>query len=262
MEHIEFSIQDKGLAIITLKRPQVLNSFNRQMALELQNALAEVEKNNQIRAILLTGEGRAFCAGQDLAEAMPKEDGTKLDLGHIVKDQYNPVIAAIRRIEKPFVAAVNGTAAGAGANLALACDFVLAAENASFIQAFVKIGLIPDSGGTFLLPRLVGMARASALTMLGQKLSAEQALSWGLIYQVCKQEELLNSATALAHQLASLPTKAIGLTKRAINATFNNTLEDQLALEEQLQREAGYTHDHQEGVKAFLEKRNPSFKGE
>ncbi len=261
MEFINLKINN-GLAIIKLNRPQVLNSFNRAMAQELQTVLERIESDNQIRASLLTGEGRGFCAGQDLAEAMPPNDGSKLDLGKIVKDQYNPIIAAIRRIEKPFIAAVNGTAAGAGANLALACDFVLAAENASFIQAFVKIGLIPDSGGTYLLPRLLGMARATALTMLGNKLTAAQALEWGLIYQVCKPEDLMPYAEKLAQDLAALPTRAIGLTKKALNAAFDNDLVSQLALEEKLQREAGYTHDHQEGVKAFLEKRSPAFKGE
>jgi 2-(1,2-epoxy-1,2-dihydrophenyl)acetyl-CoA isomerase len=249
-----------AVAILTLNRPDVLNSFNRPMAQRLQRLLDECAGDGDVRAVVLTGAGRAFCAGQDLAEAMPAE-GQAPEIEDIVESSYNPVIRAIRGIGKPVVAAVNGVAAGAGANVALACDFVMAARGASFIQAFSRIGLIPDSGGTFFLPRLVGLARAAELTMLADKLPAERALDLGMIYRVVEPDSLLPEALALAADLASRPTVALGLIKRALNASFANDLDTQLDLEKKLQGEAGRTNDYREGVKAFLEKRDPEFKG-
>ena len=247
------------LAKITLNRPEVLNSFNRAMALELQGILDKCAADATIRAVYLTGEGRAFCTGQDLAE-VTAIDGTALR--KIVKEHYNPIIQKIRSIEKPVICAVNGVAAGAGANIALACDIVFAAASSTFIQAFSKIGLIPDSGGTFFLPRLVGFQRATALMMLGDKVKADQALSFGMIYKVCEDAQLQEEALATAKFLASMPTKGLGLTKRALNQSLANDLNAQLEVEEELQTVAGKTYDYQEGVKAFLEKRKPVFKGE
>jgi 2-(1,2-epoxy-1,2-dihydrophenyl)acetyl-CoA isomerase len=256
---------DQSVARITLNRPDVLNSFNRRMATELREALDAAAHDSAVRAILLTGSGRAFCAGQDLAEATPALAGatgaSQLDLGVIVRDSYNPIIRAIRQIEKPVVCAVNGAAVGAGANLALACDIVLASAEASFVQAFVKIGLIPDSGGTFFLPRLVGMARATAMMMLGEKIPAARALEYGMIYQVCGPAALMEASLAVAKTVAALPTKALGLTKRGLNASFGRDLDAQLSMEEELQRMAGQTSDFTEGVTAFLEKRKPTFTG-
>lgn len=258
-EHILYTVE-QGVAAITLNRPEVLNSFNRAMAVEVKTALAEASADREVRAVLLAGAGRAFCAGQDLAEAMPK-DGPAPDLGDIVARSYNPIVRTIRQIDKPVICAVNGVAAGAGANLAFACDFVLAASDASFIQSFSKIGLVPDTGGTFFLPRLVGMARATALMMLGDKVSAQDAVAMGLILRAVESSTLMEEATALARTLAARPTRGLGLIKRALNASATNGLDEQLALEAQLQAEAGSTADYQEGVKAFLEKRTPAFVG-
>jgi 2-(1,2-epoxy-1,2-dihydrophenyl)acetyl-CoA isomerase len=252
---------EQGVARLTLNRPDVLNSFNRQMARELCNALAAVATDADQRAVLLTGAGRAFCAGQDLAEAAPRADGSLPDLGEFVRDGYNPIVRAIRTLEKPVVCAVNGVAAGAGANLALACDIVFASSEASFIQSFAKIGVIPDSGGTFLLPRIVGLQRASALTMLAEKISAEQAREWGMVYRVVDGPTLLDTAFATAAYLATQPTRGLGLIKRAFNRSLGVDLDAQLDLEEALQREAGQTADYAEGVRAFLEKRKPRFEG-
>jgi 2-(1,2-epoxy-1,2-dihydrophenyl)acetyl-CoA isomerase len=251
---------DDGVATITLNRPDVLNSFNGEMARELRAVLTALAGDDAVRAVLLTGAGRAFCAGQDLAEAMPK-DGELPDLGDFVRTSWNPVVLAIRTLEKPVVCAVNGTAAGAGANLALACDIVLAASDATFIQSFAKIGVIPDSGGTFILPRLVGLQRATALTMLCEKVSAEQALAWGLVYKVCEPGALMDTARATARHLATQPTRALGLIKRGFNHSLGVDLAVQLDYEEELQREAGRTADYAEGVTAFLEKRKPNFMG-
>lgn len=251
---------DGGVALLTLNRPDVLNSFNRAMAVELREAVDAAAADHSVRALLLTGAGRAFCAGQDLAEATPSA-GNDLDLGEIVRESYNPVIRAIRKIEKPVVCAVNGVAAGAGANLALACDIVLASSSASFIQSFAKVGLIPDSGGTFILPRLVGLARATAMTMLGEKIPAAQALEFGMIYKVCEPGELPAAALAIARALAGMPTRALGLTKRGFNESFGNDLDTQLDVEEALQRMAGLTSDFREGLAAFLEKRKANFTG-
>ena len=258
-EHILYET-DKGVGRITLNRPDVLNSINRSMAAEVRQALSAAGSDADVRAVLLTGAGRAFCAGQDLAEAVPKE-GPAPDLGDIVARGYNPIVRTIRQLDKPVVCAVNGVAAGAGANLAFACDFVLASSDASFIQSFSKIGLVPDTGGTFFLPRLVGLARATALMMLAEKLTAQDAVSIGLIFRLVDAATLLDEATTLARQLATRPTRGLGLIKRALNASATNGLDEQLALEAQLQAEAGSTADYREGVKAFLEKRTPVFIG-
>lgn len=251
---------DQGVATITLSRPDVLNAFNRKMAKDLQDALKSAGNSDAVRAVLLTGAGRGFCAGQDLAEATAGAPGS-VDLGDIVKTNYSPSVLAIRELEKPVVCAVNGVAAGAGANLALACDIVIAAEDASFIQSFTKIGLVPDTGGTFFLPRLVGPARATALMFLADKVPAPKALEWGMIYQVVPPTVLLDTALALARQLAAMPTRALALTKRALNISMGVDYKVALSVEEELQREAGRTEDYLEGVRAFLEKRKPVYTG-
>jgi 2-(1,2-epoxy-1,2-dihydrophenyl)acetyl-CoA isomerase len=250
---------DAGVMTITMNRPTVLNSCNRAMVAELCDAFRGAAGDESVRAVVLTGAGRAFCAGQDLGEAVPA-DRPAPDIGDIVEG-YNALVLAIRGLEKPVIAAVNGTAAGAGANMALACDIVIAAEEASFLQAFIKIGLIPDTGGTFVLPRLVGMARAAALMMLGGKVPARQAKEWGMIYDVVPGAELAEKVRAFATELAAQPTRGLGLIKQALNASTHNDLEAQLVLEARLQREAGRTADYIEGVKAFQEKRGPRFLG-
>jgi 2-(1,2-epoxy-1,2-dihydrophenyl)acetyl-CoA isomerase len=249
---------ENGVVTISLNRPEVFNSFNKEMAIELQEILDNASIDNSIRAIVLTGEGKAFCAGQDLVEATDP-DGPELQ--SIVRDHYNPIIEKIRTIEKPVIAAVNGVAAGAGANIALACDIVLAKESASFIQAFSKIGLIPDSGGTFMLPRLIGMQKALALMITGDKVMANEAEKMNMIYKAIPDDNFEEEVNKLALSLAHMPTKGIGLTKRGINESWNNSLEQQLKLEEELQTIAGKTEDFKEGVSAFLEKRKPQFKG-
>ena len=255
------AVAEQGVLAITFRRPDVLNSFHRPMARELRAALDAAAHDDAVRAVLLTGEGRAFCAGQDLEEAVPRGAAELPDVGDIVRDSFNPIIAAIRALEKPVVAGVNGIAAGAGANIALACDFVVAADSASFIQAFSKIGLIPDSGGTFFLPRLVGRARATALMMLGDRVTASQAHAWGMIHEVVPDAALGDVARALAVRLATMPTLALGLMKRALDASAANDVAAQLALEEELQRVAGRSADYVEGVRAFQEKRQAQFTG-
>jgi len=259
-QHIQAEHRD-GVLKLTLDRPDVLNSFNARMAEELVTALRGAASDDATRAVLITGIGRGFCAGQDLAEVMPDGDAATTDLGEVVTRQYNPIIRAIRTTEKPFVCAVNGVAAGAGANIAFACDLVVASEHATFVQSFSKIGLIPDSGGTFVLPHIVGLQRANALAMLGEKLDANRALAWGLIYEVVPAATLADTSFDLARRLAAMPTRALGLIKRGFNASFTNDLETQLALEAELQRAAGRTEDYAEGVRAFVEKRKPRFNG-
>ncbi|NVK28613.1 MAG: 2-(1,2-epoxy-1,2-dihydrophenyl)acetyl-CoA isomerase [Flavobacteriia bacterium] len=247
-----------GVCTLRMNRPEKFNSFVREMALDLQGKLDNASSNDSIRCIVLIGEGKAFCAGQDLAEAT---DPHGPELTAIVSEHYNPIIQRIRRIEKPIIAAVNGVAAGAGANIALACDIVIASESASFIQAFSKIGLIPDSGGTFFLPRLVGWQRASALMMTGEKVSAKDAEQMGMIYKAVADDEFASTVDNMANMLAQMPTKGLGLTKRALNQSLSNNLNQQLDLEDELQSQAGRTDDYQEGTQAFLEKRKPEFKG-
>jgi 2-(1,2-epoxy-1,2-dihydrophenyl)acetyl-CoA isomerase len=248
-----------GVLKITLNRPDKFNSFNREMALSLQDALDKSIHDKTIRCIYVTGSGKAFCAGQDLSEAV---DTSGPGIERIVREHYNPIIEKIRALEKPVVCAVNGVAAGAGANIALACDVVIAGTSVAFIQAFSKIGLIPDSGGTFFLPRLVGFGKASALMMLGDKVSAMDAERMGMIYKVVDDAVLQEEALAIAKTLSELPTKAIGLTKRLLNQSMFNPLEKQLEYEGDTQVHAAQSEDYMEGVKAFLEKRKPVFSGE
>lgn len=258
MSSIQFNITD-AVGIIRLNRPTVFNSFNRAMALELQSALDQCRKDESVRAIYLTGEGKAFCAGQDLQEVSDPDNSPSFKT--ILGEHYNPIIERLRGIEKPIVCGVNGVAAGAGANIALACDVVVAAESASFIQAFSKIGLVPDSGGTYFLPRLIGFAKASALMMLGEKVSAKDAEAMGMIYKTLPTEGFDEAALAIAQQLAEMPTKGLGYTKRLLNMSFENILAEQLEAEDKYQTLAGSTADYREGVTAFLEKRKPDFKG-
>ena len=250
---------ENSVAFITLNRPEVFNSFNREMALLLQNIFDECESNSEVRAIVLTGNGKAFCAGQDLKEVTTPElnPGFK----RILEEHYNPIIIRIRNTNKPIIAAVNGVAAGAGANIALACDIVVASDKASFIQAFSKIGLVPDSGGTFFLPRLIGFQKASALMMLGDKVTAEEAEDLGMIFRVIPFEEFDSEVEKLALKLANMPTKALGYIKELLNKSMNNSLEEQLDLEGKLQIESAQSEDYSEGVNAFMEKRKPVFKG-
>lgn len=247
-----------AVAFIKLNRPDKFNSFNREMALLMQKALDDASKDDRIRAIYITGEGKAFCAGQDLAEAI---DPNGPGISEIVNKHYNPIIKKIRSVEKPVICAVNGVAAGAGANIALACDIIIGSQSASFIQAFSKIALIPDSGGTFFLPRLVGYHRAAALMMTGDKVTAQDALSFGILYKIFDDADLNSKGLEFAAQMAAMPTKGLGLTKRLLNESFSNTYEKQLDEEATLQVEAAGSNDYKEGVNSFLEKRKPVFKG-
>ncbi len=258
MPSILFTIKD-AVAIITLNRPEKFNSFNREMALLLQKVLDDCAADKNIRAIYLTGNGKAFCAGQDLGE-LTGENPPGFEV--ILAEHYNPIITRIRNIEKPVVCAVNGVAAGAGANIALCCDIVVATASASFIQAFSKIGLVPDSGGTFTLPRLIGFQKASALMMLGDKVTATEAERMGMIYKVLSEENFSEESLKIAVTLSQMPTKGLAYTKLALNASLNNTLEEQLKKEDELQFKAANTYDYNEGVASFIEKRTPRFKGE
>lgn len=257
MPSVLFEVNE-SVAYITLNRPEKYNAFNREMALLLQEKLDECKATN-IRCVYLTGAGKAFCSGQDLEEVVDPA-GPKIE--HIVGEHYNPVITRLRNLQKPVVAAVNGVAAGAGANLALACDVVVASQSASFIQAFSKIGLIPDSGGTFFLPRLIGWQKASALMMLGDKVTAEEAERLGMIYKFFPAESFEEEAKKLAVALAAMPTKGLALTKQLLENSIDNDLEEQLHDEEIFQQRAGCTADYREGVQAFLEKRKPNFTGQ
>lgn len=257
MQFIVFE-KKENYAIIRLNRPSVFNSFNRGMALEVQAALDECAENESIRAVVLIGEGKAFCAGQDLGEIVAP-DGPSLPT--ILQEHYNPIITRLRLLEKPVIAAVNGVAAGAGANIALACDVVIAKSSASFIQAFSKIGLIPDSGGTYFLPRLIGFQKASALMMLGDKISSTEAERMGMIYKVVEDESFESEVEKIAVQLANMPTKGLWLTKKALNEAMTNDVFQQLVAEDKYQTEASLTADYKEGVNAFLEKRKPEFIG-
>jgi 2-(1,2-epoxy-1,2-dihydrophenyl)acetyl-CoA isomerase len=258
MEHIIFHIEE-GVATITMNRPDRLNAFNRTMAMEMQHCLDVCATNAEVRAVLITGNGKGFCAGQDLAELLGPDAPT---MSQILSEHYNPIITRIRNLAKPVVAGVNGVAAGAGANIALCCDIVVARSSASFIQAFSKIGLIPDSGGTYFLPRLIGWQKASALMMLGEKVTAAEAERLGMIYKLWDDDQYESSLRSMMATLAAMPTKALAFTKHALNYSFTNNHEQQLALEDKLQQESALTYDYREGVEAFIQKRTPVFKGE
>lgn len=255
---IELNIEGH-VAYIALNRPEVFNSFNREMALKLQNIMDDCASDDTVRAMVITGNGKAFCAGQDLKEVTTPE----LNPGFkkILEEHYNPIITKIREIKKPIIAAVNGVAAGAGANIALACDIVIAKSSVSFIQAFSLIGLIPDSAGTYILPRLVGYQKATALAMLGDKVSANDAEQMGMIYKSVEEEDFQSTVEKIATKLSLMPTKALGMTKTLLNASMANTLEQQLAMESEYQIEAAQSEDYAEGVAAFIEKRKPNFTG-
>ncbi len=258
MPSILFEIKN-SIAFITLNRPEKFNAFNREMALELQGKLDECEKNTLVRCVYITGAGKAFSAGQDLAEVVdPNGPGMK----KILSEHYNPIITRIRNLNKPVIVAVNGVAAGAGANIALCCDIVIAAQSAFFIQAFSKIGLIPDSGGTYFLPRLIGFQKASAVMMLGDKISAEEAERFGMIYKYFSDETFFKEAEKIAEKIAELPTKALAFTKRALNLSLEQNFEEQLKTEDEFQQEAAATNDFKEGVLSFLEKRKAKFTGQ
>jgi 2-(1,2-epoxy-1,2-dihydrophenyl)acetyl-CoA isomerase len=253
---------DQGVAVLTLNRPASLNSFNTLMHDEVREAMKDARDNSEVRCLVITAAGRGFCAGQDLSDRSVKVSDEAPDLGESVEKNYNPLIRNIMTMEKPVLCAVNGVAAGAGASIALACDIVLAAKSAKFIQAFCKIGLVPDSGGTFNLVRALGLPRAKALALLGDKLSAEQAQNWGMIWQCVEDEKLMDETMALALHLATQPTKGLAKIKELMNNSFSTPMHQQLELEKYAMRDLGRTSDYREGVSAFMEKRQPTFTGE
>lgn len=248
----------RAVAILSLNRPEVFHSFNREMSYALLEALSTAEEDNNIRAIIITGSGKAFSAGQDLTEATAVDGPT---IENILNEHYNPLVRSIRSMNKPIIAAVNGIAAGAGANLALCCDIILASNQSSFIQAFSKIGLIPDTGGTFFLPRMIGFHRAMAYMMTAEKMNAQEAKDCGLVFKIFDDENFLEECIGFATNLANMPTRALALTKKALNISFSNTMDQQLGVELLLQIEASQTHDFKEGIEAFLQKRKPNFIG-
>ena len=259
-EHIEYTVA-RGVACLTLNRPDSLNSFTAAMHGEVAEVLKAAAEDRAIRAVVITGAGRGFCAGQDLNDRNVAP-GERVDLGESVDQFYNPLIRRITGMEKPVICAVNGVAAGAGANLALACDLVFAAESAKFVESFAMLGLIPDSGGSWHLPRMIGMARAKGMAMLMPKVTAQQAKEWGLIWEVVEDAKLMDTVMVLAEHLATQPTRGFAYTKQAFSASMTNTLDEQLELEKTLISTAGFTDDYAEGVKAFLEKRQPEYKGQ
>lgn len=253
---------EQGVAVLTLNRPASLNSFNTQMHDEVRQAMKDARDNSQVRCLVITATGRGFCAGQDLSDRAVKVTDEAPDLGESVEKNYNPLIRNIMTMEKPVLCAVNGIAAGAGASIALACDIVIAARSAKFIQAFCKIGLVPDSGGTFNLVRALGLPRAKGLALLGDKLSAEQAQTWGMIWQCVDDEQLMDETLTLARHLATQPTKGLAMIKKLLNDSFSTPMHQQLELEKQAMQTLGRTKDYKEGVSAFMEKRQPTFTGE
>lgn len=259
-QHILFDLTE-GVARLTLNRPDRLNSFTVDMHREVREVLDRLKQEATARVLVLTGAGRGFCAGQDLGDRAVAPGGQSVDLGESIENRYKPLVLALRNLPMPVIAAVNGVAAGAGANIALACDIVIAARSASFIQSFSKLGLVPDSGGTWFLPRLVGNARALGLAMLGDKLPAEQAAQWGLIWRCVEDAELEDAVDTLAKQFAVAPTRGLARTKQAIYESWGRSLEQQLDQERDFQRELGYSQDYAEGVAAFTEKRAPKFTG-
>jgi 2-(1,2-epoxy-1,2-dihydrophenyl)acetyl-CoA isomerase len=253
---------EAGIATLTLNRPERLNSFTASMHAELRDALRRIHADRAVRCLVLTGAGRGFCAGQDLNDRVVAPGDAPIDLGATIESTYMPLVLTLKRLPLPVIAAVNGVAAGAGANVALACDIVVAARSANFVQAFSKIGLVPDAGGTWVLPRLVGQARAMGLVLLGEKLTAEQAEQWGLIWKCVDDADLMPRVRAIAAQFAAGPTRGFARTKEAIHASAQLSLEGSLALERDFQRELGCSHDYREGVAAFMEKRAPRFTGQ